>query len=187
MKIFTVYRSGGQYKTEHIHRLARQVREHSGLKLDCLFESEYSHWWSKMDLFRENGPLLYFDLDTTIVDDLSPLIEAAKEPEFISLRDFNYPKRLATGVMGWNGDMRDLHAEFASKPSFYMNEYQSSGDQGFVDEWYVGERTYWQDILPDQIQSYKLHIRRNTIHPDCRVVAFHGKPKPWEIDEITKE
>jgi len=37
------------------------------------------------------------------------------------------------------------------------------------------------------IRSYKLHVRKKGIPPECRVVAFHGNPRPWAIPELVKE
>ena len=47
--------------------------------------------------------------------------------------------------------------------------------------------SFVMDLLPNQIQSYKLHVKRHGIHPECRVVAYHGRPKPWDVPELQKE
>jgi hypothetical protein len=39
---------------------------------------------------------------------------------------------------------------------------------------------YWQDIAPNHLVSWKVHCR-NGIPPSATIVAFHGKPKPWEL------
>ena len=138
-----------------------------------------------MNIFQIEGPVLYMDLDTTIVDDLTPLIEAAKDERFITLRDFNYPKRVQSSVMAWKGDMSHIYEEFIQDPETYMDMYPG-GDQSFIDE---GNHcpVYWQDILPNSIQSFKVNVRNSGIHPDCCVVAFHGNPRPWAISELIKE
>jgi len=184
LKILTAFRPGGLDTEEHIDRLYKQVKYASGLDLECIL-GEYPHWWCKMTAFRTQGPVLYFDLDTTIVDDLTPLIEIAESERFVTLRDFNYPDRVGSGVMSWNGDMSHIHSEFAINPNVNMNTFPG-GDQDFIGEGHHSPE-YWQDLLPNQIQSYKLHVKRTGIHPDCRVIAFHGKPKPWDINELVKE
>lgn len=184
MRILTAYREGGLYREEHIDRLASQVKRFSGLDLECI-HGEYPHWWCKMSVFKEKGPVLYMDLDTTIVDDLTPLLEIAESERFVIGRNWNYPEKLASGVMMWKDDMSHIHKEFALDPNWNMNRYPG-GDQDFINEGlFVPE--FWNDLIPNHIQSYKIHVKRNGIHPDCRVVAFHGRPKPWNIKELVKE
>lgn len=139
-----------------------------------------------MDIFSMEGPCLYFDLDTTVVGDISPLMDEVHRNEFIGLRDFNFPDRFASGVMGWSGDVSYLMEEFDKDANHLMYSH-TGGDQDYISEAYVGNMSYWQDLLPNHIQSYKKDVRRNTIHPDCRVVAFHGRPKPWDLPELIKE
>ncbi len=137
-----------------------------------------------MDVFREKGPALYFDLDTTIVDDLQPLMDVAKNERFVGLRNMNFPDQFASGVMSWNGDMSHIWEEFNSDPQLVMNQF--NGDQDFIHEG-CHHPEYFDDLIPNHIQSYKKSVRHNGIHPDCRVVAFHGRPKPWQLDELVKE
>jgi hypothetical protein len=42
----------------------------------------------------------------------------------------------------------------------------------------------WQELVPDQVFSYKAHIRDRAVPPSARVVCFHGKPRPWEVEEL---
>lgn len=183
LRILTAFKAGGLYEEHHIARLKEQVLQYTGLELQTVY-GEFPHWWCKMSVFRIKGPALYFDLDTTIISDITPLIEAAQRERFITLRDFNRD-RVASGVMAWNGDVSHIYDEFSVDPEGFMNQYPG-GDQDFIHD---GGHcpVYWQDILPNHIQSYKCHIRRNTMHPECRVVAFHGKPRPWDIPELVKE
>ena len=100
----------------------------------------------------------------------------------ISLLILQFYKRECTG---WSGDMSHIYDEFIQSPEEFMNQYPG-GDQDFINDG-GHSPVFWQDILPNHIQSYKVHVRRNDIHKDCRVVAFHGNPRPWAIDELVKE
>ena len=42
------------------------------------------------------------------------------------------------------------------------------------------------DLFPEEwCQSYKLHyLRRGKLSDDCRIVAFHGRPKPHEVNDF---
>ena len=189
MRIFTVLKSGGKYTRDHAERLGEQVEKHSGYPLDVMDDFDFLHnypgWWAKLELFRLACTVLYFDLDTTIVDDITPLIEEAQKHEFMILRDFNIKNNMQSAVMSWNGDMVHLYRKFAENADRYIEQWR--GDQEWIQDHYAGEVTYIQDVLPNKVQSYKVHLRRGHMHPDCRVVCFHGRPKPWDIAEITKE
>jgi hypothetical protein len=51
------------------------------------------------------------------------------------------------------------------------------GDQAFIEAMHpLDIIPRWQDAVPDQIVSYKIHCR-NGIPPDARVVCLHGFPK----------
>lgn len=184
MRIITAYKASGGYNEGHIERLAKQVKQYSGFDLTPVF-GEYPHWWCKMSCFKLEGPCLFFDLDTTIVDDLDPLLKVAEEKRFVGLRDFNHNNRFQSSVMSWSGDVSYIHDDFAKDPEGNMQQYPG-GDQAFIDDGGYSPE-YWQDLIPNRIHSYKKYVRQHGIHDECCVVAFHGKPRPWAIDELSKE
>lgn len=182
MKILTAFHPGGLYTEAHIDRLASQVEKYANYSLTVV-EGEHPHWWCKMDLFKVEGPCLYFDLDMTIVGCLSPLIEEVYRNEFIVCRNPNKLGDVASYCMGWSGDVSQLYKGFHKGQ---INNYPG-GDQVYIQDNYIGDITYFDDVLPNHIQSYKCEVRKRGIHPDCRVVAFHGNPRPWAIPELVKE
>jgi hypothetical protein len=61
-------------------------------------------------------------------------------------------------------------------------QFQTGGDQEFIESMQP-EADRWQDLFPNQIVSYKVDCRANGYAPeDARIVAFHGNPRPHEID-----
>jgi len=189
LRIFTAFRPNRVYREEHVDRLAKQVKEYSGLDLDVVDDSPYKGWWCKMSLYREVGPVLFFDLDTVIVGDLEPMMRACEEHEFIMLEKFQRPyiqKRIGTsGVLGWKGDVKWILDRFEVNPESVMSRLQ--GDDQFLYDEVVSFTTYWQHLNPDWIRSYKIHMRKvNTPLPkECSVVCFHGVPKQWDINPNT--
>lgn len=183
--VFCVLREGGDYTWAHVERLREQVKANvpEGTPFVCLNRSKFPGWWAKMDLFRELGPALYLDLDTTITGDLTPLLRAAKRYEFVCLRDFNFPTRyVQSSVMAWNGDLSHLWERFNEDPLGHMDANASKrwwGDQGFIERHQV-QRVYWQDILPGACVSWKKNCS-NGVPDGARVVVFHGRPRPWEV------
>lgn len=195
VRILTVLRSGGEYRPEHVERLAAQCARHApGVAFACLSDVEavpgripmrhgWPGWWCKPELFRIPGPVLYMDLDTVVAGDLGPLIEAAAREPLVVLRDFNPQARdLGSGLMAWSGDVEWLYREFAKDPQRHMAQNRSGrwlGDQGFLERRLHGEpRAYWQEILPGAVVSWKKHCARG-VPSGARVVCFHGQPRPW--------
>lgn len=193
-KVICVLREGGEYDRTHVARLARQVEQHApvGTEFICLENPAegWPGWWAKMALFKEQGPLLYLDLHSTLVGSVEPLLELAGRHEFICLRDFNYPQReVQSSVMAWRGDLSHLYRKFTENPQAHMAENSSArwwGDQGFIER-HQPERSYWQDLVPGQLVSFKKHVRGRGLPPAARVIVFHGKPRPWEQSEVILE
>lgn len=124
------------------------------------------------------------DLDTTIADTLTPLLAVARDVPFTVLRDFNPQAReVQSSVMAWQGDMRRLYDAFCRKPEAHMEQNRTPrwwGDQGFIER-HAQKRAYWQDVLPGALVSWRKHCTGGV--PDgARVVVFHGRPRPWEVE-----
>lgn len=173
-----------------MERLRAQCAIHApGVPFECLDDASLQHdwpgWWAKMEMFRLSGPVLYMDLDTSVIGDLSPLLGAVQCHDFIALRDFNPRMReMGSGLMGWSGDMSRLYRAFAEDPEAHMARCRTAkawGDQGFIEPLTVG-RTHWQDILPGAVVSWKKHCAGG-VPSDARVICFHGKPRPWDVGQ----
>lgn len=142
-------------------------------------------WWSKIELFRpglfpEGEPVLFFDLDTVILRDITHLAGAI-DTDLVLLRDF-YRLQTAwgSGVMGWTaGQFENIWRQFEAAPGLYMNKFRS--DQHFIN-WLVSSDLvrFWQDEFPGHLVSYKVHCTEK-IPAAAHLVCFHGKPRPHEI------
>lgn len=188
-RIVTVLRSGGEYRPEHVERLRSQCAVHApDAEFICLDDDALEHgwpgWWSKIEVFRLHGPILYMDLDTTVRADLTPLLAVAEQHEFVALRDFNPSTReMGSGIMAWRGDMSRIYDEFEGDPHEHMARCRTPrhwGDQGFIEPLTEG-REYWQTLIPGAVVSYKKHCK-NGVPNGARVVCYHGKPRPWEVE-----
>lgn len=200
--IVTVLKTGGDFEFEHVDALRRAVEVHApGHDFACLtddpealltpWSSRLRHgwpgWWSKIEAFRVPGPAIYMDIDTIVRDDLSPLIAIAETMPFTVLRDFNPKQRvMGSGLMAWSGSMAHLFDAFIDTgPDKVMAKCTSPrwfGDQGFIEmmtDAMETPRTYWQDLAPGAVVSYKKHCLHGV--PDgARVICYHGQPRPWE-------
>jgi hypothetical protein len=192
LTVACVLKSGGIYDATWVERLQAGVKRHLPLehRFVCLsdvdvpceripLEHNWPGWWSKIELFRLTGEVLYFDLDTAIVGDLSG-IASVGWPGLKMLRDFYAPDHFGSGVMAWNGDLSAIYDAFAETATVQMmTRRERMGDQAFIEEEFGRDRVCpWQAMsaLSGQIVSYKVHCREG-IPPNARVVCLHGFPK----------
>jgi hypothetical protein len=142
-------------------------------------------WWSKIEMFRpglfpDGEPILFFDLDTVILRDITHLAGAI-DTDLVLLRDF-YRLQTAwgSGVMGWtSGCFNEIFLEFRQDVRTYTRKFRS--DQHFIN-WLVpsSQVRFWQDEFPGHLVSYKVHCTEK-VPAGAHVVCFHGKPRPDEI------
>lgn len=153
-------------------------------------EQGYLGWWSKFEIFRNEGLNLYFDLDTVILSDLTEVInviKGLKENEFFGMKKFN-PLRwenegmFTSGVMGWNGDFRFLYDEFDSIDKD-KNIYHGDADVIFK---MLKHRNIQIKYLQDEFKglySYKWHCKV-AVPTDAKIICFHGKPRPHQVEYL---
>lgn len=197
-RVVCVLRSGGEYKPEHVRALAKQVPG-----LECISDVDidgvpcipmpehWPGWWSKMNLFHPSirGDLLYIDLDTVVVGDLSELASLGRTT---LLSDFYYPERPASGLMYLaESDRAKVWAAWIADPKAAMHKCMRHGDQQFIGE-VLHDAQRFQDVLPGRVVSYKVHVAKGlnkrsigdgTVPVGASVVCFHGRPRPWGIRE----
>jgi hypothetical protein len=190
-----VLRSGGDYLPEHVGRLQAGLARHlPRVPLICLSDVDvpceriplrhgWPGWWSKLELMRPDieGDLLYFDLDTVIVGDLSDFAAAGR---LMALRDFFHPERpLQSALMYLPADARRTAWEaWAKAPEDLMTWAGPYGDQAVLGQIWGSGVGHWQDALPGQAVSFKVDVRpTGAIPAGARAVVFHGQPRPWHV------
>ena len=200
-----VLRSGGDYGPEHVERLARQAgRHHPEAPFVCLSDMEvpgirclpllfdWPGWWAKMELFRPDlllGDMLYLDLDSSIVGPLDDMLGFGR---LAIMRDVYRPGGLQSSVMYLpEAERAAVWRAWIAAPDRWMREFRRGGDQAFLERPWRGHARRWQDDLPGQVVSYKVHVRKahrrdrefgdGTVPEGARLVAFHGRPRPWEV------
>ncbi len=180
MKIACVLKPSHEYDTDYVDHFLRGVQKHVGdYEFLLIGGSEYPGWWSKMELFRPDikGDLLYFDLDTMIVGNIDDILAVNT---LTVLSDFNYLNRVASGMMFIPERERAfIWEEWIKNPKAHMEQWGGHGDGGFLSQ-YWEHAARWQDLVPDQIVSYKKHCL-NGVPKEARVVCFHGRPRPRDV------
>ena len=204
--VLCVLKSGGEYLPKHAARLYDQFLRHAPSEASFLCITDWADavadlnvpasplrqvwpgWWSKICAFEVHGPVLYLDLDTSIVGDLEPLLAVARDAPLCMCRGFwgdQDPNPWNSSVMGWAGDAGVIYREFGKSPKAHMSAYGGKdkwGDQAFIkDHWPGGADSIWlwQDELPGQILSFKRDVLRGADYGNARVIVSHGQPRPW--------
>lgn len=210
--IICVYKSGGVYTSGDVSDLMLGVRlnvtepyrtvcitdvpdELEGCDVDevLLMNHNWPKWWGKMELFRPNlvpvGSRMFFvDLDTIIWGNIDELLKY--DGQFCMLRDFYKPHEPASGLMAWKAGLLDhLYNIFMPNSEHHMQQHRGFkggiGDQGFIKHHLQIRTDRWQDLFPGQVVSYKVDCRKTGRVPEgARVVCFHGKPKPKEVQIV---
>ena len=196
-----VLRLGGDYQPLHVQMLAAQVKEYTTIDYDFVCYTDFQKeipgvisipllndwpgWWAVPEVFRSIHPTVVVGVDTVIrgnIDGLFRIAQSSNEREFWMIRAFRPPVRMISGIMAWNGDWSWLYNEF---------RYERESHRLRGEEDYTNSQFKVNGITPKAIQdvypfvySWKRHCVGNGIPEDCKVLVFHGKPRPHEVPEI---
>lgn len=209
IKIACVLRKSKDYTVRDVNLLAKNVKKHfsrphefvaivddaKGINhnlVDRIIPSIYNYpsWWCKLELFRPDvfntdDRIIYFDLDTAIVDNIDFMADQT-EP-FVGLRDFYNMFNFASGVMSWVGAAgHHLDKAFERNNKKVMADFKREGDQKFISN-NVYEYSFWQDLFPNKIISFKKDMKEQNIREipeETSVICFHGKPKLLDCNNV---
>jgi hypothetical protein len=166
-------------------------------------------WWYKMQLFNVEhhaGPLLYFDLDTVIVDNIDWICQQPLN-YFWAVRDFKYLWResdykVNSSIMWWNTqkfdgvwqafkrqDLKKILIKYHGDQD-YINDAIGSADRRFFDTVRV-KSWRWQCLdggFNFRRKCYQNPGTGTAIDQRTSVLIFHGNPKPGELqDSVVNE
>lgn len=148
--------------------------------------SDLERWYGKLYFFKkgvfpEGERVVFMDLDTVIVGKLDDLIY---DGPFATLTDFYFPDRVGPAVMMWRVSDTTYRVWDAwveqGKPRNEMGDLwwlNTLDDGGFA---VYADRL--QKLYPGAFVSYKAHCRSG-LPKGARVVCFHGRPRPHEVDD----
>ncbi len=132
--------------------------------------------------YKLNEPMILVGLDTIIVGNVDHFAEYClsgqkiallRDPKSTRLKDKGYPDQSINGVafvpVGWGKVFEEWRGE---NDMLHLRKYPW---EPIDDRW-----------PKEQIVSYKMHIRPNDnkLHPDNRLVYFHGTPKASDLTNL---
>ena len=134
------------------------------------------------DLTWLKGRVLWLDLDTVIVDDITFLKHY--DGKLAMLRDvYNPDAHWQSSIMCLKtGEHPEIWDHFIKRPGEIMESFH--GDQEWISSVLrsMDKRPeILQDLFPDKFRSYKVHCQ-NGIPAGTAIVFFHGRPMPHEAD-----
>lgn len=190
-----VLRSGGDFSSKHVYALRDMIAKHvsTSFLFGCFsdvdlpgvwripLKAKYPGKWSMVEVFRTVGPTIVFGLDTVIVGDLSELVHLAMNcpPKRVWLIDsFHRKRKLANGIMIWNGDWSKVFTEYNYKEARKRSRLEMISTILNLKKLGAEFRTINEKV--PGIYSYKKHCR-DVLPKDAKIVLFHGKPRPHQV------
>lgn len=125
--------------------------------------------------YELNEPTIFCGLDTIIVgncDHLAAYCIGADKPA-APLDPFK-PETVCNGVTLVPGGN-----------AWLWSEYPGNNDMDWIrDNWKAGRIVDLDRFFPDQVVSYKRHVREDGLTEETRIVYFHGEHKPHELPHV---
>ena len=173
---------------------ARRPEIHPDIKM---IQTGLPYWWSGMNAFRADAPgvetetVLYLDLDNVILGSLDDII--ALPYDLACMKDepsFSCPVRRARNVNvsvtlirnGAGAPVWDVYVA-AGKPVWNPLTARANAPLRMAAQEIIDRLGIAQLIPEEWVCSYKYQVLRRGLPADCRVVSFHGRPKPHECSE----
>lgn len=150
-----------------------------------VLEFQLEGWWNKMLLFNwkwhriGDGPILYLDLDMVVVRHLVPFVQRDAD-NLVTHSVFRRPDEISSTIMfipkGWGSGVWGTYSQAMQNGSAYLIR----GDQEFLQAVLNGN----SDRFPlGIVASYRHHCMGKELPRRARVVSFHGKPDPHEVED----
>lgn len=212
INISCVLRKGGKvgYDSSWVEKLYNSISRNVSLpfRFVCLSDCEVpverikldpigEGYWAKLQLFRKDlfdGPVLFFDLDTVICQNIDLLIKnCLNQKNFLMWKDPDY-NISSSAIMYWNGDYSYIYENFIENTEYYMNRYSPEnqgkerliGDQAVISS--LVEHSFINDHCPNNwIKVMNKNPRFS--YEDSRILIFrksHTKPSTMSDHPLVK-
>lgn len=188
---FILYAGPEARKPGRLHGLNSGIR---------VIPSPYPSWWVGMEGMQAHPPgfntdaKLAIGLDCVIVGSLDDILTYPSD--FCGMKDYPShacPKGKESDInmevfLSRNGAGHEIYDEWVrlGKPQWDMSTAPSQRVMPMQGQGWLNspERPLKYDLFPESwIISYKLGVKGQGLPDDCRIVSFHGRPKPGDVIE----
>ena len=202
LNIACVYKPGGGFTDDYVKRLRDNVGDYCDVahRFFCITNKRFTDietipfkknrigYWNKLEVFRRglfDGPVIYLDLDTLIVDDVTDIF--TYNHEFTTGHNWKGEPGgyLASWFLAFDGreDYQYLFDSFDGNVEPYEQDWACWGDQGHVQKHLRRSWTPLHRLFPGCAASYKWVVKPQGKIPDgVKFVAFHGRPRPHQVN-----
>lgn len=152
--------------TDHVRQFNEPIEQVAFKKLP-------PDYGSMIEPFRLNKPMILTGLDTVITGNIDHLMAYCFLSDKVALpRDPNRLGTICNGVALVPRGNRDIYDNWNGETEYMADmDWLRRQDYAVLD-----------DLFPGHIVSYKCHVKEQGLG-DARIVYFHGKEKPHEVDE----
>ncbi len=201
IKVVCVLKSCEDYSWDYANKLYENVRRNSLYEFEFIIltnleKFDVAHnikilplttgletYWAKLEIFKIKGQVVYFDLDTIIVNRIDELLKAIEfssdaKKHFWMMEAISDKRKFASGIMAWHGDFSFILYQL---PTNYIEKYDKWEQDYIVDR--LEKNNIYIHSINDYINlaSYKRDCK-NKVYPMVDVICFHGKPRPRDIN-----
>jgi len=197
---------GSRFSEDYVHKLKSMVDHHTthDHRFFCLSPQPIEgittlpltlpllqpRGWNMVRLFdgypQLSNNLLYFDLDTIILDNIDFLMEL--DSPLAVMHDMGgegKSNKILWGgaIMSWQQDKFTWVGESFTESVMDVPKYRNRADlwYGYLIQEKGVHFDYLQDLFPDVLHSYKLDLAKGDPLPATKIVCFHGIPLPHEV------
>ena len=195
---------GDKYPDYYAQRLKRTVKENLSIehRFVCISDhdiegvetippiNDLPGWWGKTNLFSFDvcdDHNLYFDLDVVITGDLDDLVNGYGNVTLAMPLNWAASGHggCQSSVMLWtkNYNVKQIHDSFDPAIAHWPPINRPPilwGDQEWITQLRDSHKVQVHPINEQWVKSYKYHCG-DGLPFDCRVVVFHGEPKPADV------
>ena len=202
---------GKKFSDEYAYNLKSMVERNTTLphRFICFSDREFNGietrklkpghdgWWNKIQIFNTdfslNKRVVFFDLDTLIVNNIDWLLEY--RGNFMGIEDVGARRkdgsiwrqklvdRMQSAVMAFDRDNCSyIWNDFSKDPRNLARRWR--GDGNYINH-VVKSRDMIQKKYPGKLWSYKYHVYPNRPDSQTSIVCFHGKPSIVESTQKT--
>ena len=182
------------YTVEWVDKLYNGVSKHLAIPFNfvCLSNEKtpydtvalhngFNGFWNKIEIFRDgifDGPVLYFDLDVIICQDITEQIKILPSDQFLMVKE-PYRNITNSSVMYFDGDYSHLYDEYVGNTHDINEEFKNAGLR-YGDQAYISEA-----VTPGFIETHTTsnfigwkHHKVETSFDDCSILIFTSAEKP---------